>query len=1039
MNPANDVRSRSVPPGEYPLRPAVLAVLVGLALSLTSFSFIRQNERQHAELEFGQSVENHRRVIGSELDKYEGVLFSLRDLFVYGAGLDRQGFSKVAHELRSRHPGIRAIEWLPRVLDAERDAFEAAVRGTGQAGYSIKDVDAQGGEKPAARREEYFPVLYVEPLAGNEPELGGDGIFEATRAAGLGHARATGEQALSGRIPLAGAPNHPTRMILVQPVYRRPASLAEGSAGREELQGYLQVILHVDEVAEATFQTLRGSGVEALILDNTARGTNRFLYFYSANKSADTKPPAEGAFRGGTHREVKLPLPGRELLLLFRPAPAWLEAQASWNRYGALISGLSFTLLLVAYLLAAARRAETVAALVIKRTTELQESNARLQEEIQERQNAARASGRSAVLLRATLEATGDGILVVSADGKIESYNHRFRQMWGLPEEILAAGNDGQAVNYVLDQLKTPAAFLDKVREVYAQTETASFDVLELKDGRVFERYSQPQIIEGAPVGRVWSFRDVTERQRAAEALRRSEEQLRNLVETSQDLIWSVDAEGRWVFINGAARRIYGYEPAELLGHRFTELQSPEQAQKDLAVFARIKAGENFFRYETEHRRKDGTPVMLSFNAIVQRDAQGRVLGTTGTAADITERKQVEAEQLLLNRKLLETQKLESLGVLAGGIAHDFNNLLTGILGNASLARMDLPEQSPLQPLLEQVEISSLRAADLCKQMLAYSGKGRFQVQPLNLNALVEETTELLHISIAKKAALRLELQRDLPAVTADSAQLHQVIMNLVINASEAIGDHPGMITLRTGTVRVDRDFLRQTHLAADLATGDYVCLEVSDNGCGMTAEIQARMFDPFFTTKFTGRGLGLAAVLGIVHGHQGGLKVYSAPGQGTRFTILLPRARDLVPGGGTPATAAPVWHGSGTVLVVDDEPSVREVAALVLKAAGFKIVLAADGAAGVAKFRETPTEFVAVLMDLTMPQLDGVEAFCEIRKIRPDTKVLLMSGFNEHDAISRFTGQGLAGFIQKPFKIATLRDKLREILEGTAVSPPRA
>ncbi|MBC7369206.1 MAG: PAS domain S-box protein, partial [Undibacterium sp.] len=255
------------------------------------------------------------------------------------------------------------------------------------------------------------------------------------------------------------------------------------------------------------------------------------------------------------------------------------------------------------------------------------------------------------------------------------------------------------------------------------------------------------------------------------------------------------------------------------------------------------------------------------------------------------ERHQTDEARLNLERKLLETQKLESLGVLAGGIAHDFNNLLTGILGNSSLASLELPEGSPIQDYLGQINQASLRAADLCKQMLAYSGRGRFVVQKLDINQLVEETTHLLQISISKQAVLRFNLGRGLPTIEADATQIRQVVMNLVINASEAIGEKSGVVSVSTGLTRIDHAYLGGTIAAPEIPEGEYVSLEISDNGTGMSAETQAKIFDPFFSTKFTGRGLGLAAVLGIMRGHKGALKVYSELGRGTTFKLLFPCA----------------------------------------------------------------------------------------------------------------------------------------------------
>ncbi|NBV25310.1 MAG: PAS domain S-box protein [Proteobacteria bacterium] len=393
-------------------------------------------------------------------------------------------------------------------------------------------------------------------------------------------------------------------------------------------------------------------------------------------------------------------------------------------------------------------------------------------------------------------------------------------------------------------------------------------------------------------------------------------------------------------------------------------------------------------------------------------------------------RTEVEAERVRFETRLQETQKLESLGVLAGGIAHDFNNLLTSILGNASLARLDLPPHSPADQSLERIETASLRAADLCKQMLAYAGKGRLVVQPVNLTRLVQETAHLLQVSISKRAVLKFDLAQNLPAVMVDASQLRQIVMNLVINASEAIGERSGIIALSTGLVRADRGYLADTRLAGDLPEGDYVFLEVSDTGCGMTPEIQARIFEPFYTTKFTGRGLGLAAVLGIVRGHRGALMVDSVPGKGSTFRLLLPVARGQVVEVSTPNPLADGWRGHGRILVVDDEETVRAVVARVLESLGFTVTLAADGREAVKIFEAQPEAFTMVVIDLTMPHMDGTEAFARMRQVRSDLRVVLMSGYSEQDATVAFAGKGLAGFLQKPFELGHLRDKVRAVFE---------
>ncbi|MDK2973103.1 MAG: hypothetical protein PWP23_2858 [Candidatus Sumerlaeota bacterium] len=389
----------------------------------------------------------------------------------------------------------------------------------------------------------------------------------------------------------------------------------------------------------------------------------------------------------------------------------------------------------------------------------------------------------------------------------------------------------------------------------------------------------------------------------------------------------------------------------------------------------------------------------------------------------------VEEERRALEAQMLQAQKLESLGVLAGGIAHDFNNLLMSVLGYADLTLSELPANSPLCEYLAEIEKGARRGADLCKQMLAYSGKGRFLIETLDLRSIVDDITHLLQISISKKAVLRYRYAENLPPVQADATQLRQIVMNLVINASDALEDRSGVISISTGLMECDHAYLSETYLNDELPEGLYTYLEVADTGCGMDAETRARVFDPFFTTKFAGRGLGLAAVLGIVRSHKGAIKIYSEPGRGTTFKVLFP----VVEGSGARRLETPypvdTWRGTGTILVVDDEVSVRTVTKLYLEKVGFKVLAAEDGVPGVETYRAHRDEIVLVVLDLTMPRMSGEECFRELRRIDKDIPVLLSSGYSESEVLQHFSGKGLSGFIQKPFKRHELVEKVRKAL----------
>jgi two-component system cell cycle sensor histidine kinase/response regulator CckA len=407
-------------------------------------------------------------------------------------------------------------------------------------------------------------------------------------------------------------------------------------------------------------------------------------------------------------------------------------------------------------------------------------------------------------------------------------------------------------------------------------------------------------------------------------------------------------------------------------------------------------------------------------------DADGRSAGMLGLSLDITERQQAEAARMKLQAKLLEVQRLESLGLMAGGIAHDFNNLLTVIMGNASTALLSLPKGSAARADVEAVLAASQRAADLTRQMLAYSGRGQFDVRPLDVSAQVREIAALVYPSIPVKVELRLELG-PAPAVLADAAHIQQVIMNLVLNAAEAIGEAPGHVVITTSERHIDGAEAMALSADAPLTPGRHVLLEVRDSGSGMDAATLKRIFDPFFTTKFTGRGLGLAAVLGIVRAHSGAILVDSTLGKGSTFQVFLPSCEDNVE---LPRPPAMSYAGAAVVLVIDDDANVRAALLKMLASCGLQVIEAADGPSGARTASARASEITLVLLDMTMPGMDGEETLRAIRE-HSSVPVVLISGYGEAEATRRFAGLGLAGFLQKPFSSEQLSEKLHQVLQA--------
>jgi len=873
---------------------------------------------------------------------------------------------------------------------------------------------------------------------------------------------------------------------------------------------------------------------------------------------------------------------------------------------------------------------------------------------------------------RVLFENAKDGIFLMTCQGVIVSLNTAFADMHGYTLQEM-----NQMKISDLDTSETSCSTPERLRRVMAG-ESLTFEVEQYhKDGHLLSlEVSTNQITLGAEKYILAFHRDISDRKLAEETLRKSERLYHSLVETSQDLIWQCDAEGRFTYLNLAVEHVLGYDLNEMLGVKFTEFQSPDSAAHFLGEFNRLMQGESIDDFESTFIGKSANKISLIIKAIFTSDENGKMVGAIGTAFDITERKQAEdalrkseqqfklmfrnhsavmllveplsgaiidanlsaenfygyshetmlemniaqlntllhdeilhemhnvyerknsylefqhkvasgdlrtvevhsspiimqgvsllfsiihdisarkqaeeerqeylffIETLLANApigirvldgnsgkcllanqaaaniaggdietmqtqsfrelvswqtsgllevaeavladgcacmgetgmmssfgkqelisyivsrfvlkekphllviarditvekhladknrsikaQMLHVQKLESLGVLAGGIAHDFNNILLAILGNAELALMRLSPESPVCNHLENILKAGQRAADLAQQMLAYSGKGRFVIDRLDINALITEMNKMLDVSVSKKAVMHLSLTDKLPLFEGDATQIRQTIMNLVINASEAIGDENGAIAITTGFMDCDQAYLSEIWVYDKLEKGAYVYFEVTDNGCGMDRDTLAKIFDPFFTTKFTGRGLGMAAVLGIVRGHHGAITVYSELGKGTSFKVFLP-ARLNIPEISLPEpTPIKPAMGSGTILLVDDEVMILTLGKEMLQKLGYCVLTAENGVVAVEIFNAHKEEIVCVILDLTMPCLDGEQTFLKLQSIDKNIQVIMSSGFNELEVARKFTGDGLAGFIQKPYTFVELSQKIITVI----------
>ncbi len=620
-----------------------------------------------------------------------------------------------------------------------------------------------------------------------------------------------------------------------------------------------------------------------------------------------------------------------------------------------------------------------------------------------------------------------DALFLHDEDGRILDVNQPMEQLFGVTREQargMVVGRDFAGPGNPVEEM--PSLWK---RVAAGERATLEWNARRPGDGSCFPAEVW---LKGIALGQrrlvLASVRDITERKRMEGLLRDSEDRLKSIVNSLEVGVAIVDAATHEIAsINPKALALFGAPEKEVIGkvcHQF--ICATERGNCPITDLGRtLDASER----ELLTAKGERIPIIKS----VVRTRIGDRDCLVESFIDVRDRKKAEKERLELERRLLHTQKLESLGVLAGGIAHDFNNLLMAVLGNLDLSLMVLSPSSPARSNIEQAMQATRRATDLTRQMLAYSGKGRFVVSPIELTALVRENGELFRTVIPRSVTLNIALNPEPSVIEADPGQIQQVIMNLITNAAEAMGGNPGLITISTGVMECDETYLGGSRLEEKPAPGRFAYVEVADTGCGMDEEAQRRLFDPFFTTKFTGRGLGMSAVLGIIRGHRGAIMVDSEPCMGTTIRVLFPLSRQSVPADpGVSRPAAGEVPGPSSlpmVLVVDDEPAVRQLCLEYVRRLGFKGIGAGDGEEALTLFGLHGEEIACVLLDLTMPKMDGLRTFQEMKRMRADVKVILCSGYGEEDATLRFKGEDLAGFVQKPYRMEDLKDKVEGAL----------
>jgi PAS domain S-box-containing protein len=572
-------------------------------------------------------------------------------------------------------------------------------------------------------------------------------------------------------------------------------------------------------------------------------------------------------------------------------------------------------------------------------------------------------------------------------------------------------------------------------RVIAGETMQMKYEVLGLKGGRRWlETHAVPMQDHGSVV-HLAVTRDISESKQAEESLRSSQQKLTTLIETMPDIVFLKDGEGRWQIVNRAGLELFGLTGLPWQGKTVEELVQLQPASRELfhcCVESEGLAWQSGRPLHTEERvqLQDGQWRNFEVVKVPLFADNGRREGIVVVGRDITGRKRAEEERQQLEQQLQQSQKLESLGVLAGGIAHDFNNILTVILGHCYLAKEDSGLKQTYGTYFQPIESAANRAADLCRQMLTYAGKSPLVQARVNLWLLVDDVVKMLQSAIKKNIAIELDLNQRIPEIIGDTGQIQQIVMNLIINAAEAIGDAKGTIKVILRKIEFEAGQLKTDTFGTPVRAGKYSCLEVSDTGIGMSSETQKRIFEPFYTTKFAGRGLGMSAIRGIVTSHEGILELTSLEGVGTTFKVYFPvpctsDQPDIIS-----TTPALTHKGAGTILLVEDEQTLRSMGAALLEVLGFTTLTAEHGREALDIFRERGTEIDIILLDLIMPVMGGNEAYYELRKIAPTIPIVICSGYGIESVADLIENDIHAGFVHKPYKPEQLRDVILKLKE---------
>ncbi|MEW6113108.1 MAG: CHASE domain-containing protein [Thermodesulfobacteriota bacterium] len=1079
---------------------------------------------------FERAAEARSVAVKEEIDKDLMRLQSLAAFHKSSERITRQQFQTFAQTLSKDGGGIQALEWIPRVSDAERARYEEEARLEGFPNFRITEMNAEGKLIPAASRPEYYPVFYVEPYAGNEAAIGFDLASDPVRKEALDSAMETGEMVASEPLVLVQETGHQYGFLVFLPVYRTKATPETVQERRANLAGFYLGVFRVDDLMEQAWRHIKHAEIDCLLLDLKAPAANRVIHLHKAgmHETHSGHSPESDINRSRIKYETDIPVAGRDWKMVCWPTQGFIESGKSWFPWMVLIGSVLFTGLMTRYVWLVTASGERAA----RFAEEQLEAKQELESQVQLRTRAEELVRKERDTATSYLGIAGVMILALDRNGRITLVNKRGCEILEREQDELV-GRDWFATC-------VPENERAGVKSVFANLMAGRVDAEEYHENPILTGKGEERLIawrnalirdeHGNILGTLSSGEDITERKRSQEALAFERAQLLSIFDSINEIIFVVDAETYEVlFVNRYQRELlksdpigakcyqafYGTDkpcsscpneiirqlngtpyywehqvdnpPRQLLimdrmikwpdgrdvkfelAIDITERKQAEQrvraseermrtvieaapvgvmvARNELTVYAN-SAFATTFGYD-DPRELIGVPVETFLapearSVLDQKASHFEMKGQKkngdlfdfaawSTTIDYEGAPAVLefvvdlSETKTLRAQLYQAQKMEAIGALAAGVAHDFNNLLTVVNGYAELLITDKAHDDPDYEDLEKIYSAGHRGADLVKRLLTFSRRAESNPKPLNLNHQIEQVKTFLDRTIPKMIAIELSLSENLPAINADPTQIEQILMNLAVNGKDAMPEG-GKLIIETRNVILDPDYCR---LHVEAKPGPHVMLSVSDTGHGMDQETVDRIFEPFFTTKEPGKGtgLGLAMVFGIVKQHGGHVTCYSERGNGTTFKIYFPiigadAEEDK-------ASEAPLPSGGAeTILLVDDEPAVRDLGQKILERAGYTILTAANGKEALELYAGQKDRVALVLLDLIMPEMGGRQCCEELRRVRPGVKVVIASGYSSGGTMNIATELGARGFIRKPYDARQLLQTVRNALD---------